>query len=181
VLHDRNLRNLRSVGATFISSRSIHRSTSQLSTHFEIIMQTSGDSLPRDLIAIFNVHVQFNPLLPLTAGDVVAKNTRASMQEARALHMCFSDLLDVIFFSDSASSAVVIGHLIADTLICVKSPNSICLLSGKRRAEQTRAPKTYRVRVTRNSDDNINNFFCCIFSHSHVRKNIYPTLVDIVR
>jgi hypothetical protein len=52
-------------------------------------MQTSGGSLLRDLVPIFNVHVQFNPLLSLTAGDAVAKNTRVSMQEARVLHMCF--------------------------------------------------------------------------------------------
>ena len=144
-------------------------------------MQTSGGSLLRDLVPIFNVHVQFNPLLSLTAGDAVAKNTRVSMQEARVLHMCFSDLLDVIFFFDSASSAVIIGHLIADILLCVKSPNSICLLSGKRRAKQTRAPKTYRVYVMSNSDDNTNNFFYCIFSQSHVRNSIYPALVEIVQ
>jgi hypothetical protein len=63
------------------------------------------------------------------------------MQEAHALHMCFFGPSGFYVLSDSASSTVAIGHLIADILLCVKSLNSICLLSGKRRAGRTKAPK----------------------------------------
>ena len=84
------------------------------------------------------------------------------MQEAHALHMFSFGPDGCYLLSNFNSSTVVIGHLNADIFLCVKNQESICLGSGKKRAEETRAPKAYRLHVTRNSDDNINSFFSCM-------------------